>query len=64
MSLYKSRDDRVFYGVCGGIAQTLDVPSWIVRLIFICGGGLLFGSTSTSHSDYPMTTCKPAKRGR
>lgn len=42
MSLYKSRDDRVFYGVCGGIAQTLDVPSWIVRLIFICGGGLLF----------------------
>lgn len=42
MSLYKSRDDRVFYGVCGGIAQTLDVPSWIVRLIFVCGGGLLF----------------------
>ncbi|MEK6863270.1 MAG: PspC domain-containing protein [Nanoarchaeota archaeon] len=32
--LYRSRNDRVFGGVCGGIAQYLDVDPVVVRLIW------------------------------
>lgn len=33
--LYRSRKDRVFAGVCGGLAQYFNIdPTW-VRLIFI-----------------------------
>ncbi|RRK11131.1 PspC domain-containing protein [Lactiplantibacillus garii] len=42
MALHKSQDDRVFYGVCGGIAETLGISSTVVRLIFFFGGSLLF----------------------
>ena len=34
-SLRKSSRDRVLAGVCGGIAEYLDIPSIAVRLIFI-----------------------------
>lgn len=44
--LYRSRTDRVFGGVAGGIAHSLNIDPVIVRLIFallviIGGGGLL-----------------------
>jgi len=42
----RSRTDRVFGGVCGGIARSTGMESWVWRLLFaalfICGGvGLL-----------------------
>ena len=40
--LYRSRKDRVFAGVCGGIAEYLGIDSTIVRLITF----LLIGSMS------------------
>ena len=44
--LYRSRTDRVFGGVAGGIARSLDIDSAVVRIIFALliifgGGGLL-----------------------
>lgn len=42
MGLHKSSTDRVFYGVCGGIAESLQVPSWVVRAVFFFGGEILF----------------------
>ena len=33
--LYRSREDRMFAGVCGGIAVYLDVDPTIVRLVFV-----------------------------
>lgn len=41
--LYRSRKDRIFAGVCGGIAEYLGIDSTIVRLItflLIVPGGL------------------------
>ena len=45
--LYKSSSDRKLFGVCGGIADYLDVDSTIVRLSLVLftlmgGSGLLF----------------------
>lgn len=40
--LYKSENDRKIAGVCGGIAEYLDIDSTIVRLgwiLFTCLGG-------------------------
>jgi phage shock protein C len=37
--LCKSNNDRVFAGVCGGIAEYFSIRSWVVRLIFICTSG-------------------------
>ena len=44
--LYKSRNDKKLCGVCGGIAEYLEIDSTVVRLIFVllvvCAGtGLL-----------------------
>lgn len=33
--LYRSSADRVFFGVCGGFAEYLDVDPLIVRLLFV-----------------------------
>lgn len=33
--LTRSVDDRIFFGVCGGIAKQLDVSSFLVRILFI-----------------------------
>ncbi|MGF0096545.1 PspC domain-containing protein [Peptoniphilus sp. SGI.035] len=41
--LYRSRDDAMFAGVCGGIAKYLGIDSTIVRIVtflFIVPGGL------------------------
>ena len=46
--LHKSEQDKKICGVCGGIADYLDIDSTIVRILFlasvlICGtGGLLY----------------------
>ena len=38
----RSRTDSWFAGVCGGIARTTGVESWLIRLLFcilvLCGG--------------------------
>jgi len=33
--LYRSRDDRVIGGVCGGLAKYLTMDPTVVRLIFV-----------------------------
>ncbi|HML20099.1 MAG TPA: PspC domain-containing protein [Aggregatilinea sp.] len=33
--LYRSREERMFAGVCGGIAEYLDVDPTLVRLVFV-----------------------------
>ena len=41
--LYRSRDDRMIAGVCGGLAEYFDVDPVIVRIIFfilLLPGGL------------------------
>lgn len=44
--LYRSRSDRKIAGICGGIAQRLDLDSTFVRLAAIllglCTGGIAF----------------------
>ena len=41
-ALRRSRDDRWFGGVCGGLGARSDVPAWLWRLVFValalCGG--------------------------
>ena len=41
--LARSRTDRVFGGVCGGLGQSTDLPSWAWRVIF-CLTLLYFGA--------------------
>ena len=33
--LYRSRDERILMGVCGGLAEHFGISPWAVRLIFI-----------------------------
>jgi len=33
--LYRSRDDSMIGGVCGGIAKYLDIDSTVIRVIWI-----------------------------
>jgi phage shock protein C len=44
--IYRSKDDRVVFGVCGGLAKYFGIDSTIIRLIFIVatlyhGSGIL-----------------------
>jgi|Deesub1362A_J573_1020465.scaffolds.fasta_scaffold00403_38 phage shock protein C len=46
VKLYRSRKDRIIFGVCGGLARYFDVDPTIIRLIFIVatiyhGSGIL-----------------------
>lgn len=36
-TIYRSRTDRSIAGVCGGIAERLDIDSTLVRVLFIVG---------------------------
>lgn len=36
--LYKSRTDRMLAGVCGGVAEYLNLDSTIIRLLFALFG--------------------------
>jgi len=46
--LYRSRDERMILGVCGGIAEYFDVDPTLIRLIavltlfFACTGILIY----------------------
>jgi len=40
--LYRSKKNRILGGVCGGIAEYLDVDPTIIRLLWIIGS-LLWG---------------------
>jgi phage shock protein PspC (stress-responsive transcriptional regulator) len=35
--LYRSVDDRMIAGVCGGIAEYFDIDPTLVRLLFVLG---------------------------
>ncbi len=35
--LYRSRDDRMFAGVCGGLAEFFGVDSTLIRLALVLG---------------------------
>lgn len=35
--LYKSNDDKKIDGVCGGIAEYLNVDSTVIRLLWVIG---------------------------
>ena len=47
--LVRSRDDRWFGGVCGGVAKYLGVDSNLVRLIVVLGTILGFGSLAVAY---------------
>lgn len=42
--LYRSRDERMLAGVCGGIAEYLNMDPTLIRLIFVLCTILGFGS--------------------
>lgn len=46
MKLSKSKTDRVFFGVCGGLSESTGIDSPLIRLGFILGtifsGSILF----------------------
>lgn len=42
--LVRTRNDRVFAGVCGGLARYFNIDSTIVRLVFVVA--VLFGGVS------------------
>ena len=42
--LYRSRTNRLLFGVCGGIAEFFGIDPSIVRLVFVVGALLGFGS--------------------
>lgn len=35
---FRKSNDRVIFGICGGIAEYLDVSSFLVRFVFVCSG--------------------------
>lgn len=41
--LYKSKKEKMIFGVCGGIAEYLNMDVSLVRLLWILGG-CIFGS--------------------
>jgi phage shock protein PspC (stress-responsive transcriptional regulator) len=42
--LYRSRTNRWIFGVCGGLAEFFGIDTTIVRLVFVIGALLGFGS--------------------
>jgi phage shock protein C len=40
--LYRSRQDRMLFGVCGGLARYLVVDPTVIRLLFVLGA-IVFG---------------------
>lgn len=43
--LYRSRADRLFGGVCGGLGQFFGIDPTLVRLLFVLGALFGFGSS-------------------
>lgn len=42
--LYRSRTNRWIFGVCGGLAEFFGIDPTVVRLVFVVGALLGFGS--------------------
>jgi phage shock protein C len=42
--LYRSRNNRMFFGVCAGIGEFFGIDPSVVRLLFAAGALLGFGS--------------------
>lgn len=42
--LYRSRANRLIFGVCGGLGEFFGIDTTIVRLVFVLGALLGFGS--------------------
>lgn len=55
--LYRSRDDRMIAGVCGGIARYLDLDATIVRLVAVAL--LIFGNAATLIAYIAMAVVVP-----
>ena len=44
--LYRSRNERMLFGVCGGIGEYFDIDATVIRILFVLfalviGGGIL-----------------------
>ena len=44
-NIYRSRENKRFAGVCGGIAEHLNIEPWIIRLLFV-GSFFMLGGLS------------------
>ena len=42
--LYRSRTNRLIFGVCGGLGEFFGIDATIIRLVFVIGSLLGFGS--------------------
>jgi phage shock protein C len=42
--LYRSRTNRTVFGVCAGLAEFFGIDPTVVRLVFVAGALLGFGS--------------------
>lgn len=42
--LYRSRNNRMIAGVCSGLAEFFGIDATVVRLVFVAGALLGFGS--------------------
>jgi phage shock protein C len=42
--LYRSRTDRMIFGICTGLAEFFGIDPTVVRLVFAAGALLGFGS--------------------
>jgi phage shock protein C len=78
--IYRSRSDKIIFGVCGGLANYLGVDSTIIRLIFIIatiyhGSGILLyialaiimpedSETTVGNTDAKVTTQEKKKEER
>ena len=52
----RSRKDRMISGVCGGLAELLGIPSWLIRVIIVLmalSGGLM----PVSYTHLPSLFC-------
>lgn len=59
--LYRSANDRMIAGVCGGIAKYFDVDATLVRLAFVAG--FFFGVTATLWIYIVMALLVPQEPG-
>lgn len=78
MNLYRSDEHRWFAGVCGGIAENMNWPVWLVRLatffLFVVTGSFvvlayilaifLLDRRDRVLDDYSRTARKQGRRGR
>jgi len=61
-NLYRSRSDRIIFGVCGGLARYFNIDSTIIRLIFIVGA-FLKGATILIYIILAIITPEEGRRG-